>query len=199
NESHSGPNPEMPAKSHPMPKSAGPAASSNQAFGGNAPLPGKADWSDSTSDEGTLYIIKAADYRSRPKGTYFGKMECENALKSDSEEHWLLYVIVPNGSRGLRLRYAVGGREVPMEDPRMIYRMPDSPLYTFVVVDSKYQGRLDALRDGKTIGNLDFASLSDALAAMPLRWHPKTGTVSFLRISAEPAGRFGFIRPGISD
>lgn len=79
-ESGSTSNSEISAKSDPIAVNTGPTGNPSQASVGDVSFLGNADRVELLTGAGTLYIIKAADSRTRPKGAYLGKAEFESAF-----------------------------------------------------------------------------------------------------------------------
>jgi hypothetical protein len=117
-------------------------------------------------------IIKAADSRNRPAGDYRGKKDLETALKSDNGGYCLLYIIFPNREKDLSLSYSDSFSNMVTRKTHPIFRMPDSPYYTYVLINPDHPGILTI--SGKipdSTAKIDLAKFSAAISKLALRWH----------------------------
>lgn len=156
--------PDKPAAPAPHAASA-PASPSPQ-----APAPSTAEaaaqWVEISAGSGRYLLVPIADSRGRPKGEYEGKREWVRASKGGKGDAVLLYLMVPNAKRAATFRHATAKGETALPAPRMIYRMPGSPLYTHLLLDGKDPGRL--VVEGADSGSVDLAALASRLRGLPL-------------------------------
>lgn len=137
-----------------------------------------------------LYLLKVADSKHRPRGNYLGKAEFERALGGTSRETFLLYIVIPSEKPGVAFTHSRSGKETRLADPRLIFRMPNSPWQTFVIVDAVEPGRIEGKGKDGVSGRVDLAGQVDALAGLPLHWDDKgSGAISYRGLPASLNGK----------
>lgn len=138
----------------------------------------------------TLYLLKVADSRHRPRGNYLGKAEFERALGGTSREAFLLYIVIPSEKPGVAFTHSTGGKETRLADPRLIFRMPNSPWQTFAIVDAVEPGNIEGKGKDGVSGRVDLAGQAEALAGLPLHWDDKgSGSISYQGLPASLNGK----------
>ena len=178
-------------EAQPAPKQNAPAAIAKKPpqKGEEKPMDTTGKWIAFQTTEGILFVIKAADSHHHPKGEYLGKKEFEGQAAGEPGERYLLHILIPNAIAGTQMTYKAEGVTRPLEEPRMVFRMPNSPRYTSCMVSVAAPGRLEILRAGKSLGSLNLADVSAKLAALPLHWNEKSGTVSYQGMPASLDGK----------
>ena len=153
----------------------------------------KNDWLSFALDQDTFYVIKAADRKGRPKGLE-GEEEFRRALKRTPDANLVvLHVLVPSPYHGTRFLHRVGDRQDTLPAPQLIYRMPNSPLRTFVIVDLAQAGTIEATaKDGKT-SSLDLHEKTAEIEGFPHRWSKAS---PFLTYAGVPVRESPFMPEG---
>ncbi|GEM_PF-6952506 len=160
-----------------------------------APTSGSTDrglWFSVGSD--TILVLKVADVDHPPRegfdrgGDEFRRVLAEGRV----DRPLLLHLVMSDRLAGAGFRHRSGGSIQPLPGPSMIFRMPNSPRYTFAVVRSGSPGILEAvLADGR-LGTIDLVRWSRELAGLPLQRDPESGFVSYGRL---PKSLYGKMPP----
>ena len=130
----------------------------------------KNDWLTFTLGQDTFYVIKAADRKGQPAGDR-GQEEFRRALKRAPEANLvLLHIVVPSPYQGTQFLHRIGDRRDPLPIPQLIYRMPNSALCTFVIVQLDQPGILEAKAKDGTSSSLDLHDKAAQIEAFPHRW-----------------------------
>jgi hypothetical protein len=125
-------------------------------------------------------VYKVADRKHRPFGDYTGKEAFEQAIAvAPGGDLVLCHLAVAPRFKAARLVHRWAGQENTLSEMHPIYRMPNSALRTFVVVDLDRPGVLVATSPDGSTGSLDLSLPSANLAALPLSQHPESRMISY--------------------
>jgi hypothetical protein len=144
-------------------------------------------WIEFEYDSEKCLIIKVADSKNQPSGEYIGKKDLENALKRNKGNYCLLYIIIPNKEKDLTLSYSDSFSTMVTRKAHPIFRMPNSPYYTFVLVYPDHPGILTI--SGKipgTTAKIDLEKFSLTIGKLTLHWYDTM--ISFNKL---PVSLFG--------
>lgn len=172
--------PGVPAHQAPNPGTIGGAAAPVSARVDSSPEAMPATFLEFDVGTRTVYVIKAAGRDALPELAYLGQEEFHRALAgSNGRKLALLHVVVPASGRGIRFRYSEdsNGRDLP--EPTLIYRMPDSPLHTFVVVDLRHPGIVSGTDGAGVVGALDLGREASTLESLPPHWYKGRKAITY--------------------
>lgn len=138
----------------------------------------------------TILVLKVADRNHLLSDGHSGDKPLRKALRQDkSAPLSLLYLVVPHGLTGAKLHYKVGEAKHDLPDPAMIYRMPTSPRYSFVVVRQDQLGRIEVSAPDGRVGSIALADWASELDRLPLHRDKASGFVSYGGFSPSFYGR----------
>lgn len=127
-----------------------------------------------------VVVFKVADRKHRPTGDYTGKESFEQALAAaPSRDLVLCHLAVAPTFKGARFAHRSVGQEDTLSEMHPIYRMPNSALRTFVVIDPARPGVLAVTAPDGSTGSLDLSVPGADVAALPLSQHPESGMITY--------------------
>lgn len=125
-------------------------------------------------------VYRVADRKHRPTGDYTGKEAFVRALATAPRRDFVLcHLAVSPLFKHARIFHRTDGREIPLDDLHPIYRMPNSALHTFAVIDLEHPGVLAATAPDGSTGSLDLSVPGADVAALPLSQHPGSGMITY--------------------
>lgn len=142
----------------------------------------KNDWLSFALGQDTFYLVKAADRQGQPR-SFEGDEEYRRALKRAPNANLvLLHVLVPSPYHGTRFLHRVGDRLDTLPSPQLIYRMPNSALRTFVVVDLDQPGTIEASAKDGTTSALDLHDKTADIESFPHRWSKASPFLTYAHV-----------------
>ncbi len=141
--------------------------------------------------EKRIALIKAAQHRQKPVEDFWGQSAWRAAFPKSRAA--LLYLVLPHASPAAVCAYRVGTSTKLLPEPRYIYRMPNSPRHTYMVVNLKKIGHVIAKNEkGDELFAVDLAKYAEQLRELPLSWDD--GPPSAVSFDPVPASFEGEIR-----
>lgn len=128
-----------------------------------------ARWIEVSTSSTKFLIAKIADAGHLPAGEFEGKEQFEGAAAGQNAGNVLLYLFVPNAAAAVEVFHETGGRRNALPKPRMVFRMPGSPLYTVFMANPSTPGNL-VIRSGSKEESLKLPGSAQAFQALPFFW-----------------------------
>lgn len=99
-----------------------------------------------------LHLAKVGEAGRLPGREAYGEPEYERSIRSEAGDRILLYLLIPSRFGESALSYRVKNAMQVLPPTRLIFRQPDSPKYTYLIVDPASPGILQVkTRDGPSV------------------------------------------------
>jgi hypothetical protein len=124
---------------------------------------------------GNSYLLgKIADKKNAPLGDFTGKTELGQRIKDKNPCCFLFYIYISHNDKDLILSYSDTLATIAVEKTHPVFRMPNSPYYSFILIDIKNPGIITVYTDNTEIkDSINLACCGNELEEVNFFWQDK--------------------------